>query len=515
MSGSAHPGRKRPKKHEEEEHENHERWLVSYADMVTLLMCLFIVLFAMSQVDKAKFAALAAGLSAELRRADHRAARHDARGLGARRAARAGRHRRRASRPARRPPRPRSTRPPRRPPPSGAKRVAAEAAGAYDELAAARDEIDAALDAAGYAGAARYEIDERGLVVHIVADAVLFDAEEAVLRPEGSAILDAVAPTLTGLPNVLRGRGPRQPPAGHRGRPVAVELGAVGLPRDHRAHLPGRRRRARAADVRRRLRRPPSRWCPITDPHGDHRQPPGRHRRPVQRFGRGERPPAGDRRRTPRSHAMSTKEKAAGDRRGRGQGRQEEAAPDPRSCVLLAAAGAAYFFLFSGSGEAAGRGAGVQRHLPRPRPGRGEPRRRWLPEDRRLPGADRGGRRRRRGRRAGRLQGHRPGHLHVLPGRTRPTSPAPGTPSRRPCSRRSSRPTPRTASSGDGHLLHRVRHPVARRAPSHPPFARPGRCPGRRPRSTSAGTPRPSVTPFPADRRRPGAAGQGRSRLRR
>ena len=59
MSGSAHPGRKRPKKHEEEEHENHERWLVSYADMVTLLMCLFIVLFAMSQVDKAKFAALA------------------------------------------------------------------------------------------------------------------------------------------------------------------------------------------------------------------------------------------------------------------------------------------------------------------------------------------------------------------------------------------------------------------------------------------------------------------------
>ena len=63
MSTAPHPGRKRAKKHEEEEHENHERWLVSYADMVTLLMCLFIVLFAMSQVDKAKFAALASGLS--------------------------------------------------------------------------------------------------------------------------------------------------------------------------------------------------------------------------------------------------------------------------------------------------------------------------------------------------------------------------------------------------------------------------------------------------------------------
>src|SRR4051794_9311135 len=55
--------RRRAKHHEEEEHENHERWLVSYADMVTLLMCLFIVLFAMSQIDRAKFAALASGLS--------------------------------------------------------------------------------------------------------------------------------------------------------------------------------------------------------------------------------------------------------------------------------------------------------------------------------------------------------------------------------------------------------------------------------------------------------------------
>src|SRR4051794_10547761 len=60
---SSSRGRRRAKHHEEEEHENHERWLVSYADMVTLLMCLFIVLFAMSQVDKAKFAALASGLS--------------------------------------------------------------------------------------------------------------------------------------------------------------------------------------------------------------------------------------------------------------------------------------------------------------------------------------------------------------------------------------------------------------------------------------------------------------------
>ena len=62
MSSGGH-GRRRGKKHEEEEHENHERWLVSYADMMTLLLVLFVVLYAMSQVDKAKFAALASGLS--------------------------------------------------------------------------------------------------------------------------------------------------------------------------------------------------------------------------------------------------------------------------------------------------------------------------------------------------------------------------------------------------------------------------------------------------------------------
>jgi chemotaxis protein MotB len=41
-----------------EEHENEERWLVSYADMMTLLFCLFMVLFAISSVNTSKFQAL-------------------------------------------------------------------------------------------------------------------------------------------------------------------------------------------------------------------------------------------------------------------------------------------------------------------------------------------------------------------------------------------------------------------------------------------------------------------------
>lgn len=36
------------------EHENHERWLISYADFITLLFAFFVVMFASSQVDKKK-----------------------------------------------------------------------------------------------------------------------------------------------------------------------------------------------------------------------------------------------------------------------------------------------------------------------------------------------------------------------------------------------------------------------------------------------------------------------------
>src|SRR3954447_10653116 len=64
MSAGGGGARRKKGGHEEhEEHVNHERWLVSYADMLTLLFVLFVVLFSMSSVDQKKFAQLAAGLS--------------------------------------------------------------------------------------------------------------------------------------------------------------------------------------------------------------------------------------------------------------------------------------------------------------------------------------------------------------------------------------------------------------------------------------------------------------------
>ena len=55
---SARGGGRRSSHHHEAEHENEERWLLTYADMITLLMTLFMVLFAISSVNTAKFEAL-------------------------------------------------------------------------------------------------------------------------------------------------------------------------------------------------------------------------------------------------------------------------------------------------------------------------------------------------------------------------------------------------------------------------------------------------------------------------
>ncbi len=49
------------KKHAEE-HENHERWLVSYADFMTLLFAFFVVMYAVSRVDTKKVQAAAASI---------------------------------------------------------------------------------------------------------------------------------------------------------------------------------------------------------------------------------------------------------------------------------------------------------------------------------------------------------------------------------------------------------------------------------------------------------------------
>ena len=204
MSRSAGHGHgskgRRPKKHEEEEHENHERWLVSYADMLTLLFALFVVLYALSQVDLTKFTAFSQGLKegfgAPVTILDDGGA---------------------VDGPTESPLKPvqvaqeasvdgsEQTEEEKKAvedyAAQQAQQTAAEAQAAYDQLDSARDAIQQALAAAGESDAAKMVINEKGLVVHVVSDPVLFDPESAVLLPQGRTVIKAMSPALKTLPN--------------------------------------------------------------------------------------------------------------------------------------------------------------------------------------------------------------------------------------------------------------------------------------------------------------------------
>ncbi|MFC5303337.1 flagellar motor protein MotD [Azospira restricta] len=54
--------RKRP-----EEHDNHERWLVSYADFITLLFAFFVVMYALSSINEGKYKILSNSLTQAFR----------------------------------------------------------------------------------------------------------------------------------------------------------------------------------------------------------------------------------------------------------------------------------------------------------------------------------------------------------------------------------------------------------------------------------------------------------------
>jgi chemotaxis protein MotB len=206
MSGGGGGGKRRSIEEEHEEHENHERWLVSYADMMTLLMVLFIVMFAISQVDQKKFAALKTGLSAGfgapvaiLSGADQLldvggAVAPDSVNL----AGQAGSTSKNSSQG--------DTSQQVNPQAVAQLQKATEQASVKKEvnnLKEAQKALSAALEKAGEKDKATFKFDERGLVISIATDKVLFGSGSAALEPGGGKILDALAPTLKALPNKL------------------------------------------------------------------------------------------------------------------------------------------------------------------------------------------------------------------------------------------------------------------------------------------------------------------------
>jgi chemotaxis protein MotB len=68
-------------------------------------------------------------------------------------------------------------------------------------------QIEARLAAVGMAQQVRYVIDERGLVMGLVANDVFFDQGSAVLQPAAHTLLDAAAPVLLAIPDQISVEG--------------------------------------------------------------------------------------------------------------------------------------------------------------------------------------------------------------------------------------------------------------------------------------------------------------------
>ncbi len=55
------------RRNRQEEHENHERWLVSYADFITLLFAFFVVMYSISSINEGKYRVLSDAIVAAFR----------------------------------------------------------------------------------------------------------------------------------------------------------------------------------------------------------------------------------------------------------------------------------------------------------------------------------------------------------------------------------------------------------------------------------------------------------------
>lgn len=148
-----------------------ERWMASYLDMITVLMCMFIVLFAMSNVDQDKFEALRASLATGFG-AEATETTDVSEGVVV--------------------------------PPElvddegeGFTELTPNAAQEeYDSLASLREQLETALAERGLGDAATFTIDERGLTVGLISAETYFATNSADLSDKARAVLDAAGGAL-------------------------------------------------------------------------------------------------------------------------------------------------------------------------------------------------------------------------------------------------------------------------------------------------------------------------------
>ena len=198
--------------HHEEEHENEERWLVSFADMMTLLFALFMVLFSISSVNTSKFEELQKSLNDAFSGAVLD---------GGKSMLNAGSSADETQQSSVQPPLP-SLRPLTDiKSPETSKQSSAEAAKAAkqeeQDFRALKRRIDKLAKEAGLQGKVNVTIRRRGLVIQLLTDKVFFQSGSATLKPYAMRLVDKIAVVVRGErkhPIVIEGHTDSQPISG-------------------------------------------------------------------------------------------------------------------------------------------------------------------------------------------------------------------------------------------------------------------------------------------------------------
>jgi chemotaxis protein MotB len=159
------------KKHKPHEEEGGEAWLLPYSDLMTLLLAVFIVLFAVSNIDKAKSEQMAAEFSEQMMNQSYNAASAvmvpDATPTGA---------------------------------------AIQQIENEKDKMEALKAELDAKLKKENLTSSVKTSIDERGLVISL-NNAIFFDPGSAELKKDTERTLLEIANTISVMNNYIRVEG--------------------------------------------------------------------------------------------------------------------------------------------------------------------------------------------------------------------------------------------------------------------------------------------------------------------
>ncbi|MBL0386975.1 OmpA family protein [Tumebacillus sp. ITR2] len=175
----------RRKKNHGGAHENHERWLITYSDLITLLMIFFVIMYAMSSIDQSKFDSLSVSLNKALKASNQIQLQNMGQtGLVSRR--------------------PESNTPNQQP--TKDPKAAAQQEQEQQKLDDLKKQIEKFVNDNGLAGQINVLENAKGVQITL-SDAALYDSGRAELKPEAQKLLGGMSQFLSILPNEIAVEG--------------------------------------------------------------------------------------------------------------------------------------------------------------------------------------------------------------------------------------------------------------------------------------------------------------------